>query len=224
MPFHFLKTKFSGDPNIGLYGFATDKYCLLGTEFHAKVKKRVDEVLNVPIITLPLFGSTLIGLFASGNSKGIVLTKLVEKHELAKLKLALPDVNIMMLKSDSTALGNLMLCNDRGCLVPEKFSEFSKEIADTLDCEVAVGTVAGLEIVGSAAVASNLGCLCHHETTEDESKRLEELLKVKVDVGTVACGCPFIKSGLIVNSNGVIISDMSTGPELGRIAEVFARD
>jgi translation initiation factor 6 len=224
MPFHFLKTDFNGDPNIGLYGFATDKYCLLGTDFNPKVKKRADEILNVPVLTVPLFGSTLIGLFASGNSKGIVITKLVEKHELAKLKLALPDVNVLVLKSISTALGNLILCNDRGCLIPEKFLEHRKEIADALDCEVAVGTVAGTELVGSAATASNIGCLCHHETGEDEAKRLEELLKVKVDVGTVACGCPFIKSGLIVNSNGVIISDMSTGPELGRIAEVFASD
>jgi translation initiation factor 6 len=224
MPFHFLKTDFSGDPNIGLYGFATDKYCLLGTDFNPKVKKRADEVLNVPVFTLPLFGSTLIGLFASGNSKGIVLTKLVEKHELAKLKLALPEVNVLVLKTVSTALGNLILCNDCGCLVPEKFSEFRKEIADVLGCEVAVGTVAGLDLVGSAATASNVGCLCHHETGEDEAKVLEGLLKVKVDVGTVGAGSPFIKSGLIVNSNGVIISDRSTGPELGRIAEVFERD
>lgn len=224
MPFHFLKTNFAGDPNVGLYGFATDKYCLLGTEPHAKARKRFDEILGVPILVLPIFGSTLIGLFASGNSKGIVLTKLVEKEELAALKTALPDINILILKSVSTALGNLVLCNDHGCLIPEKFSEHSKEIADVLDCEVAVGTVAGLELVGSAAVASNIGCLCHHEATEDEAKLLEGLLKVKADVGTVGFGGPFIKAGLIVNSNGVIVSDRSTGPELGRIADVFASD
>jgi len=224
MAFHFLKTNFAGDPNVGLYGFATDKYCLLGIEPHLKIRKRMDEVLGVPMIPLPVFGSTLAGLFASGNTKGMVLTKLIEKHELENLERALPDINFLVLKSISTALGNLVLCNDRGCLIPEKFSEHSKEIADVLDCEVAVGTVAGLELVGSAAIASNVGCLCHHEATEDEAKVLEGLLKVKVDVGTVGFGGPFIKAGLIVNSNGVIISDRSTGPELGRIAEVFERD
>ena len=30
MTFKFSKAKFNGDPNIGLYGFATDSYCLLG--------------------------------------------------------------------------------------------------------------------------------------------------------------------------------------------------
>lgn len=224
MAFHFLKAVFNGDPNIGLYGFATDKYCLLGMELPSKLKKRMSEVLNVPIHNLPLAGTDLIGLFASGNSKGIVVTKLVEREELAALKSELPDINVLILKSLSTALGNLILCNDRGCLVPERFSKFRKEIADTFGCEVATGTVAGLDLVGSAACASNIGCLCHSETDETEAEVLEDLLKVKVDVGTVGFGSPFIKAGLIVNSNGVVVSDRSTGPELGRIAEVFESD
>ncbi|MEM5814301.1 MAG: translation initiation factor IF-6 [Candidatus Aenigmatarchaeota archaeon] len=221
MPFHFLKADFAGDPNVGLYGFATDKYCLLGWEPSGKARKRMSEILKVPVHVLPLFSSALIGLFASGNGNGIVVTKLVEKRELEQLKCALPDINILVLKSVSTALGNLVLCNDSGCLIPEKFSKFKKEISDALGCEVATGTIAGLELVGSAAVASNKGCLCHHEATEDEAERLEGLLKVKVDVGTVGFGSPFIKSGLIVNSSGVIVSNRSTGPELGRMADVF---
>ena len=224
MPFNFLRTKFNGDPNVGLYGFATDKYCLLGTKPLKKVKEQISEILQVPIHTVSLMGTDLIGLFASGNSKGMVLTKLVERSELAALKSLLPDLNVLVLKTKSTALGNLVLCNDNGCLIPEKFSRHKKEIADTLGCEVETGTVAGLEIVGSAALASNLGCLCHNETAENEAELLEGLLKVKVDVGTVGYGSPFIKAGLLVNTNGVIVSEQSTGPELGRIADVFGRD
>ena len=52
-------------------------------------------------------------------------------------------------------------------------------------------------------------------------KKIEEILKVRVDVGTVGYGSPFIKSGIIVNSNGVVFSELSTGPEIGRIEEVF---
>ena len=32
MPFKFFKAKFNGDPNVGLYGFANDNYCILGLE------------------------------------------------------------------------------------------------------------------------------------------------------------------------------------------------
>lgn len=224
MPFKFLRAKFDGDPNVGLYGLATDKYCLLGLEPDKRTRAGMSRILGVPLHVVQLAGTDLIGLFASGNSKGMVLTKLVEKAEMTKLKSALPDINILVLKAPLTALGNLVLCNDNGCLIPKKFSKLSKKIADALDCEVATGTIAGLEIVGSAAVASNIGCLCHHEATEDEAELLEGLLKVKTDVGTVAYGSPFIKAGLIVNSNGVIVAENSTGPELGRVADVFARD
>jgi translation initiation factor 6 (eIF-6) len=37
----------------------------------------------------------------------------------------------------------------------------------------------------------------------------------------VAYGTPYIKAGVIVNDKGIIISESSTGPELGRADEVF---
>ena len=52
-------------------------------------------------------------------------------------------------------------------------------------------------------------------------EKIEQLLKVRVDVGTVGYGSPFIRSGVIVNSKGVLYADGTTGAELGRIEEVF---
>ncbi len=91
-----------------------------------------------------------------------------------------------------------------------------------MDCEVEAGTIANLDIVGSAATSNNIGCLCHREATEEEMEKIEELLKVKVDVGTAGYGSPFIRSGIIVNSKGVVFSELSTGPEIGRFEEVFS--
>jgi len=165
-------------------------------------------------------GTELIGLFASGNSNGIILTKIIESYELNKLK-KLFGINLEVIKSKETAMGNLILCNDNGCLISRSLNKYKKTISDVLGCEVEIGTVAKLDIVGSAAIASNVGCLCHRESTEKEMKKIEKLLKVKVDVGTVGYGSPFIKSGLIVNSKGVLYSEGTTGAELGRISEVF---
>lgn len=217
--FKFLRAAFEGDINIGLYGFATDDYCLLGLE--PKQKEQIKDILGVSIHNIKLAQTQLIGLFASGNRNGVIITKLLERDELKAIKKALPDLNILVLKSAFTATGNLVLCNDKGCIISKEISKQRKKIEDVLGCETLVGTVAGLDIVGSAATASNIGCLCHSDTNETEAKVIEELLKVKVDVGTVSAGSQYIKSGIIVNSNGVIVSQTSTGPELGRIAEVF---
>ncbi len=221
MSFKFLRAKFNGDPNIGLYGFATDDYCLLGLEPNKKILKQIKKILKTNIKFSTIAGTELTGLFIAGNKNGIVLPKIIEKYELKKLKKLL-DLNFEIIKSRQTALGNLILCNDKGCLISTKLKKFKKKISGVLDCEVETGTLANLDIIGSAATTNNIGCLCHREATEKEMIKIEEILKVKVDVGTVGYGSPFIRSGLIVNSRGIVFSELSTGPEIGRFEEVFA--
>ena len=66
---HILKTNFNGNPNVGLFGFATDEYCLLGKEIKKYVAKEIEKVLKVPVHQITLAGTSLIGAFAVGNSK-----------------------------------------------------------------------------------------------------------------------------------------------------------
>lgn len=223
MTFKFLKANFHGDSNIGFYGFATDEYCLLGLEPKPSLFEKVKETIATKIKIAMIASTQMIGLFAAGNKNGIILTKIVEKEELNNLK-SLLDVNIEVIKSRHTAHGNLITCNDNGCLISELLARHKEKIRDVLGCEVETGTVAGYDIVGSTAVATNVGCLCHRDATEEEIKKLEEVLKVKVDVGSIGYGSPYIKSGIIVNSKGIIVSDKSTGPELGRCDEVFNKE
>jgi translation initiation factor 6 len=220
MTFKFLKAKFYGDPNIGLYGFATDDYCLLGLEPDKKILGKIETALGTEVKVATVAGTEFIGLFVTGNKNGIVLPHIVEDYEIKKLKAL--GLNFEIIKSRETALGNLILCNDKGCLISEKLRKFKKRISDALDCEVETGKIAGLDIIGSVALANNIGCLCHRDAEESEMKKIEEMLKVKVDVGTVGYGSPFIRSGIIVNSRGVLFSEFSTGPEIGRYEEVFS--
>ena len=219
MSFKFLRTNFYGDPNIGLYGFATDTYCVLGIELQQSILRKIEEILKVKVFISSISNTELAGLFIAGNSKGIVLPKIVEDYELKNLKKL--KLNLKIIESRETALGNLILCNDKGCLIASPLKKYKKDIADTLDCEVETTRIAGLEIVGSSAVASNKGCLCHREANEEEIKKIEEILKVRVDVGSINYGSPFIKSGVIVNSKGLVFSEQTTGAEIGRIDEVF---
>jgi len=220
MTFKFLKAKFYGDPNIGLYGFATDDYCLLGLEPDKKILGKIETALGTTIKAATVAGTEFIGLFVTGNKNGIVLPHIVEDYEIKKLKSL--GLNLEIIKSRETALGNMILCNDKGCLISEKLRKFKKRISGALDCEVETGKIAGLDIIGSVALANNTGCLCHRDAEESEMKKIEEILKVKVDVGTVGYGSPFIRSGIIVNSRGVLFSEFSTGPEIGRYEEVFS--
>ena len=83
------------------------------------------------------------------------------------------------------------------------------------------GTIASLGTVGMAAVVTNKGCLCHPKTTPEEVEQLEKVFDVDVMIGTVNHGFPMIGSGLVANSNGAIIGNMTTGIEMGRIEEAL---
>lgn len=213
----FIRTNFNGDANIGLHGFATDSYCLIGDL--PKRAQKMEELLNVKISAAQIAGTELAGIFASGNSSGVILTKIIETQERKRIEKAL-GINVLVIRTKETATGNLVLCNDRGCLISGKLKKYGKDIAEALNCETAVGEVAGLHIVGSAAVATNKGCLCHRDAEEDELKLIEELLKVKADIGSIG-GSPFVKAGIIANCSGVVVSEEASGPEMQRIDEVF---
>lgn len=224
MPFRFSRLTFNADPNIGMYGFATDSYCLLGLKPPKNTLEKLKIALGVEIKIAKIFGTELIGLFCSGNENGLVLTKMAEKNEVQNMKKIFPDLNVLVIPTKVTATGNMILCNNNGAVISKHLKKYKNEISECLECPVEVGTIAGLDIVGSAGVASQNGCLCHREATEEELKLIRSVLRVKVDIGTVSSGSPYIKSGLIVNTRGVVVSQNSTGPELGRIGEVFEKE
>ena len=72
-----------------------------------------------------------------------------------------------------------------------------------------------------AAVVTNKGLLCHPKTSEEEIRFLEKVFKVPVMIGTINHGSPVIGSGLVANTKGAIIGDLTTGIEMGRIEEAL---
>ena len=96
-----------------------------------------------------------------------------------------------------------------------------KIVEETLGVKAKIGTVAQLSIVGSCGVATNKGCLLHRDVMEEEMGIVEKTLGVNADIGTVNFGTPFVKSGLIANSNGFVVGKMTTGPEIVRVDEAL---
>jgi translation initiation factor 6 len=104
---------------------------------------------------------------------------------------------------------------------PDLKSATVKKISDTLGVPVQKGTIAQLGTVGMAAVVTNKGGLCHPKVTKEEKLLMEKVFDVEVMIGTVNHGFPMIGSGLVANSNGAIIGNMTTGIEMGRIEEAL---
>lgn len=214
---HFLRMNFDGDPNLGLYGFATDAYCLIGKE-RKKIKSKIRDILKVPVHSCTMLDTELLGIFSAGNSNGIIIPDILEDYEIDAIKKI---IDVLILKSKYTALGNLILMNDKGIILSPLIKKEKDTIEKFFKLPCAISTIAGINIVGKLGIATNNGCLVHPKIREKEKKILEKILCVDVDIGTVSFGSPYPGSGLLANSYGFIVSETTSGPELGRINEVL---
>lgn len=211
---NFMRTSFGGDQNIGLYGFATDKYCFLGMPC-----KKIKPVLDVPVYTCTILNTYFSGIFVTGNSHGIIISTAVKDYDIHRLRLHFD--NILVLRTNYTALGNLVLMNDNGIILSSFLKKHKGEVKEFFGINCEIATIARQRLVGSVGKTTNRGCLLHPKVRQQEKNMIEDVLGVQADIGTVNFGSPYPSSGIIANTNGAVVSERTSGPELGRITEVF---
>ncbi|MBP1910854.1 translation initiation factor IF-6 [Thermococcus stetteri] len=224
---HIERLDFENSPYLGVYGLATDRVLLVREGLGEKKLEVLREVLKVPIIETSIMKSRIVGIFAAGNSNAIIVPWYIWDAELDGIKTALKefgiDMDVVPFQSRLTALGNLILTNDRAALVSKEFTrEEAKAIGDILGVEeVERGMIASYHSVGSVGVVTNRGGLVHPEVTDEELEWLSDLFGVDIYVGTANMGVPFVGSCMLANSHGVVVGHLTTGPEIVKIEEAL---
>lgn len=220
-----LQTDFFGDANVGLFAKSSDKLCITGNNVSGNKKNAIKKTLGTEVVNVTVANSELVGIFCAMNSNGIILPKISTDYEVKTFKVLAEDngMSAGILNSKFTAIGNLIICNDRGAAVSRHLSgKDKKAIQDFLDVEIEYATVAGLNSVGSCGIATNRGCILHRDSTEEELDKIQEILRVDTDIGTANFGSPFVGSCGFANGNGVVAGESTTGPEITRIMEALA--
>ncbi|MEM4735422.1 MAG: translation initiation factor IF-6 [Candidatus Thorarchaeota archaeon] len=216
-----VRTDFEGEPNIGAFCIATDSFVLVSSNVSDKSLALLEQVFGLPIVQSTVATLDAVGIMCAANSHGIVVPYTTTDEELSGLRRSV-DVTVEWIDSKMTAMGNIIMVNDKGALCHPEFDERAiRVIADTLDVEVVRGTVAKLPLVGSGSVATNRGVVTHPLATDDEMTRISEVLGVNVEVGTVNRGSPYPRLGVIANSVGMIAGSETTGVELAHISQVL---
>jgi len=223
---HIERLDFENSPYLGVYGAATDRVLLVREGLGGKKIGLLEEVLKVPVIETSIMKSRIIGIFTAGNSHAIVVPWYTWDAELEHLNREFGergiDAKVVPFRSTLTALGNLILANDKAALVSAKFNrEEVKTLEDLLDVEVERGLIGDYHAVGSVGVVTNRGGLVHPEATDDELEWLRDLFGVDVYVGTANMGVPFVGSCMLANSRGVVVGHATTGPEIVKIEEAL---
>jgi len=216
----FQKLDFNENPNVGVFCRANDDFVFIRKGLSKKVKNKIVDALKVELVEMSIFDASVIGSLLALNSKGAVVTDFVDKVGVKTIKDQ--GLDVCIISDVINAAGNDILVNDNGVLVhPEMKNKSLKAIEKVFNAPVQRGTIGSLKTVGMAAVVTNKGCLCHPKVTPDEIKVLESVFDVEVMIGTVNHGVPLIGSGLVANSKGAIIGNLTTGIEMGRIEEAL---
>jgi len=218
----FEQLNFHGDPNIGLYGIATDSYAVIGIRA-GKVIKKLEKVLSVGTYPFNLLRMELIKFFIAGNSKNIVSTYILQEDDIKDLKAIAEKLKLeLTILETEKAVGNLILLNDHGIVVSPLIKRQKTVLEKHLGLPCSVATIAGFNILGTLGIVTNKGGLVHPDIKESEIKILEKTLQINVDIGTVNFGSPYPGSAIIANSHGFVASQNSSGHECGKIAEALA--
>ncbi len=217
---HIFTASYNQNSNIGLFCYANDSFCLVPYLFPEKLKKGFKEALKVPVYEIKAAGTDLLGVFFSGNENCLLVPKIIFESELEQLRKL--KIKYKVIDSELTALGNNLLIANKMCIANPDYDEsVLKEIKDALDVEVKKGRISGLNIVGSLAAANKKGCLASPDIKNFEKKFLEDSLKLKVAKGSVNFGSPYVRSGIVCNSNGFVIGEKSGGPEVQNADEAL---
>lgn len=216
-----LRAAISGSAYVGVFARATDDCLLVRPDVSESLVSDFEAELGVEAVPTTVGGSGTVGALAVGNGNGLLVSERATDRERERIEAA-TDRRVVELPGRINAAGNVVLANDRGAYVhPDLSTEAVEAVGDALGVPVERGTIADVRTVGTAAVVTGEGVLCHPNTTDGTLDFLEELFGVYADIGTVNYGGPLVGSGLIANGAGYVVGQETTGPELGRIEDAL---
>jgi translation initiation factor 6 len=208
-----------GDPNIGVFARVVGNIAIVPPESPPEFKEAVRLALNAEIVETTIQGSAIVGSLVAGNSRGIVVSGLATEEEIEILS---GYREVFLLKDSMNAAGNVIMANDTFAAVHQDMPvDMAQQIGEFLGVEVIHLTLGGIKTVGMAGTASNKGIIVHPLATAQQIARLEEVAKIPVGTGTINMGSPLMGTGLLVNDDGYIAGNATSGFELGRIEDVF---
>ncbi len=211
-----LHTDFNNNPNVGLFGYVTDKYCLVGKDISHKVCNELEAVFKVPIHQITLAGTNLIGVLCVGNNKTLLVPNICFDNELEVLDQL--GIHYTIFETDLTALGNNILCNNHGAYINLEFNDDEqKYLGKVLSVPVVKGMIGDVQVTGAACVVRKNHALISSFVHDNQLEQIQSLLKIRAVKGTANFGSPYVKSAVLVNSNGFVAGKLCTGIELDEL-------
>jgi translation initiation factor 6 len=209
------------NPNIGIYTKANNDFVFIPRGFAQTKTENLAKYLQTDYLITSIANTRLLGILMVLNNHGILLPKTCSQEEIKNLKKG-TDLNIKILDAKHNALGNLICANDKGGIIsPVIDKEHLREIEDVLDIEVLQKKIAGYNQVGAVMTATNQGGVIHPEADEKDISVFSNILGINIEPATINGGIPYLSSGILANSNAVVVGTLTNGPEIMMLTRAF---
>lgn len=206
------QTEFFGSTTLGLLGLATENCCYLPEEIPIGQVQNISEALDTPVKKTSFYNSFMLGLFSAGNSKYLFVPEVVSDREIKNL-----DKEVVRLEGSFTTLGNLILCNDKGCVLSPYLRDKKQFFEEKLKLKTEAITISDLPFPGALAVVTNHGGVVHEKCKDTELDILEKTFGVKFKRCAFYEGFPGAE--ILANSKGLIVPKSLRGQALAEIQE-----
>ena len=208
---------FQGNPYIGVYCTASNRHAFVPTCADDQLVDKIAESLSVEVVRLSIGGGTIVGSLSAMNSHGVVVGDMATEEEISLIPKSLSVVKML---DKHNAAGNNVLVTDKAALVhPGVSGEMVRKLADALQVEVVRGTIANIATVGSVAVATGKGIICHPRATEQNVEELKQLFSAPVTLATLNYGTPWLGACAIANDRGAVVGEKTTPIEMGKLED-----
>jgi len=210
-------SRYAGNPNVGVYAAVNENLGFVATDADPAFMKDVEETLGVEMFMTTVAGSFVVGSLVAMNSNGLIVSEMVDGKEF---KLFSEHIEVGVIDDRMNAAGNNILVNDYGAIVsPEMGRKAMETIEDVFGVEAVRSTIAGYTTVGSVCRATNKGCVCGTDATDEDIALIKDVLGVEAIRSTVNHGIKYLGAGILANSKGAVVGDLTTPIEMGKIED-----
>lgn len=208
-------------PNVGIYAKCNDRFVFIPNGFASTKAANLCEFLKADHVFTSVANTRLIGVLMVVNNNGMLLPRNSLDEEVTHLKKS-TGLNVEILDTKHTALGNLICANDKGGIMsPLIPTEYVKKVEDVLGIEVVRRRIAGYHQTGAMAVATSRGGIIHPSTEEEDIRAMSQVMGVELEPATINGGSPFLSAGILANNKSLVVGSLTNGPELVMLTKAF---
>ncbi|HKT21603.1 MAG TPA: hypothetical protein VJR06_03130, partial [Nitrososphaerales archaeon] len=179
-------------PNIGIFLKTNETHLLVPKGLAQTKVDRLCEDLQVSAVPTSIGESRLLGALTSMNGNGILVSRLAEDFEIREITSA-TGLPVARLESKLTAVGNLVVANDKGALAsPLLDGRALAQVRDVMGTEVHSTPIGEYHQVGSLVVATNKGSAVYPGLDEKDVSGIGSMLGVDAYPSSVNAGVPYV--------------------------------